>query len=129
MDGCDRSGIQMRRNSWQDGVVGTNCPIPPNWNWTYQFQVKDQIGSFFYFPSLNLQRASGGFGSFILNNRVVIPIPFAEPDGDIVIFIGDWYTQNHTVSISYVLIFLHKTFNVNNGGIAELNCIAKCFLF
>lgn len=99
MDGYNRSGVQMRRNSWQDGVLGTNCPIPSKWNWTYQFQVKDQIGSFFYFPSLNLQRASGGFGSFVINNRVIIPIPFAQPDGDIVIIIGDWFTQNHTVSI------------------------------
>ncbi|KAF5457705.1 hypothetical protein F2P56_021787 [Juglans regia] len=89
------SGIQMRRNSWQDGVLGTNCPIHPKKNWTYQFQVKDQIGSFFYFPSLKFQRASGGFGPFIINNRNIIPIPFAQPDGDIVIMIGDWYTRNH----------------------------------
>ncbi|KAI3471052.1 hypothetical protein Pfo_027715 [Paulownia fortunei] len=90
------SGIQMRRSSWQDGVLGTNCPIPPKWNWTYQFQVKDQIGSFFYFPSLNMQRASGGFGPFIITNRNIIPLPFNTPDGDIVIMIGDWYTRNHT---------------------------------
>ncbi|PQQ18439.1 monocopper oxidase-like protein SKU5 [Prunus yedoensis var. nudiflora] len=90
------AGIQQRRSSWQDGVPGTNCPIPPKWNWTYNFQVKDQIGSFFYFPSLNLQRASGGFGGFIINNRAIIPIPFATPDGDITILIGDWYTRNHT---------------------------------
>ncbi|KAH7853246.1 hypothetical protein Vadar_000519 [Vaccinium darrowii] len=89
-------GVQMRRNSWQDGVLGTNCPIPAGWNWTYQFQVKDQIGSFFYYPSLNLQRASGGFGSFIITNRDIIPIPFKMPDGDIVIIIGDWYIRNHT---------------------------------
>ncbi|QCD95427.1 L-ascorbate oxidase [Vigna unguiculata] len=89
-------GIQMRRNSWQDGVLGTNCPIPSKWNWTYQFQVKDQIGSFFYFPSLNFQRASGGFGPFVINNREIIPIPFPQPDKDIFIIIGDWYTQNHT---------------------------------
>ncbi|XP_028795878.1 monocopper oxidase-like protein SKU5 [Neltuma alba] len=89
------SGIQQRRTSWQDGVLGTNCPIPPKWNWTYQFQVKDQIGSFFYFPSLNFQRAAGGFGGFIINNRAVIPIPFDTPHSDIVIFIGDWYTRNH----------------------------------
>ncbi|KAL6963315.1 Heat shock protein sks2, partial [Sarracenia purpurea var. burkii] len=25
----------MRHTSWQDGVLGTNYPIPPNWNWTY----------------------------------------------------------------------------------------------
>ncbi|KAI3458285.1 hypothetical protein Pfo_014948 [Paulownia fortunei] len=90
------SGIQMRRSSWQDGVLGTNCPIPPKWNWTYQFQAKDQIGSFFYFPSLNMQRASGGFGPFIITNRDIIPLPFDTPDGDIVIMIGDWYTRNHT---------------------------------
>lgn len=92
-----RSGIQMRRSSWQDGVLGTNCPIPPKWNWTYQFQVKDQIGSFFYYPSLNMQRASGGFGPFIITNRNIIPLPFNTPDGDIVIMIGDWYTRNYTV--------------------------------
>ncbi|KAK4480610.1 hypothetical protein RD792_013688 [Penstemon davidsonii] len=90
------SGIQMRRASWQDGVLGTNCPIPPRWNWTYNFQVKDQIGSFFYYPSLNMQRASGGFGPIVVMNRDIISTPFATPDGDIVIMIGDWYTHNHT---------------------------------
>ncbi|MBA0786841.1 hypothetical protein Gotri_027997, partial [Gossypium trilobum] len=54
------------------------------------------IGSFFHFPSLNFQRASGGFGAIIINNRNVIAIPFALPDGHIVILIGDWYTQNPT---------------------------------
>ncbi|KAJ4913141.1 Monocopper oxidase-like protein SKS1 [Raphanus sativus] len=89
------SGIQMRRNSWQDGVLGTNCPIPAGWNFTYQFQVKDQIGSFFYSPSLNFQRASGGFGPVVVNNRNIIPIPFPQPDGEIIFMIGDWYTQDH----------------------------------
>ncbi|CAN0891561.1 Monocopper oxidase-like protein SKS2 [Linum grandiflorum] len=89
-------GIQMRRASWQDGVRGTNCPIQPKRNFTYNFQVKDQIGSFFYYPSLHLQRASGGFGAVVVNNREVISIPFLQPDGDINLLIGDWYTQNHT---------------------------------
>ncbi|XP_022143613.1 monocopper oxidase-like protein SKU5 [Momordica charantia] len=89
------NGIQHRKNSWQDGVSGTNCPIPAGWNWTYQFQVKDQIGSFFYFPSLNFQRAAGGYGGIIINNRDVIPLPFPVPDGDITIFISDWYTKSH----------------------------------
>ncbi|KAG2669759.1 hypothetical protein I3843_14G048200 [Carya illinoinensis] len=88
-------GIQHRKNSWQDGVSGTNCPIPAGWNWTYQFQVKDQIGSFFYFPSLGFQRAAGGYGGVIINNREVIPLPFGTPDGDITIFISDWYTKSH----------------------------------
>ncbi|CAH8383628.1 unnamed protein product [Eruca vesicaria subsp. sativa] len=91
------NGIEMRRNAWQDGVLGTNCPIPPKWNFTYSFQVKDQIGSFFYFPSLNFQRASGGFGPIVIDNQDRIPLPFTKPDGEITFMIGDWFTQNHTV--------------------------------
>ncbi|TVU32060.1 hypothetical protein EJB05_23778, partial [Eragrostis curvula] len=90
------NGIQHRKNCWQDGVLGTNCPIPSGWNWTYEFQVKDQIGSFFYFPSTGLQRAGGGYGGVIVNNRDVIAVPFGRPDGDITILIGDWYNKNHT---------------------------------
>lgn len=88
-------GLQHRRNSWQDGVLGTNCPIPSGWNWTYVFQVKDQIGSFFYFPSTNFQKAAGGYGGITINNRDVIPVPFGMPDGDVTIFICDWYIRDH----------------------------------
>ncbi|XP_058757414.1 L-ascorbate oxidase homolog [Vicia villosa] len=35
------NGVEQRRNSWQDGVYGTNCPIPPGKNFTYVLQVKD----------------------------------------------------------------------------------------
>lgn len=100
-----RNGIQQRKNSWQDGVLGTNCPIPAGWNWTYQFQMKDQIGSFFYFPSLNFHRAAGGFGGIIVNNREIIPLPFDTPDGDITILIGDWYSKSHKVRIIQLLGF------------------------
>ncbi|KAG4921255.1 hypothetical protein GLYMA_18G131900v4 [Glycine max] len=76
--------VQQRRTSWQDGILGTNYPIPAKWNWTYQFQVKDQTESFFYFPSLHLQRVVGGFGGFIIiNNRPIILIPFDTPYGDL----------------------------------------------
>ncbi|CAN0859050.1 Monocopper oxidase-like protein SKU5 [Linum grandiflorum] len=98
------NGIQHRKNSWQDGVLGTNCPIPAGWNWTYQFQVKDQIGSFFYFPSLSFQRAAGGYGGIIVNNREVIALPFPLPDGDITLFIGDWYTRRHKLLIHLILV-------------------------
>ncbi|CAN6485341.1 unnamed protein product [Victoria cruziana] len=76
------NGIQMRRNSWQDGAQETNCPIPAGGSWTYHFQVKDQIGSFFYYPTLFLQKAAGGYGPIRINNRVdVVPLPFGCPCG------------------------------------------------
>lgn len=98
-----RNGVQLRRNSWQDGVQGTNCPILPGQNWTYHFQVKDQIGSFFYFPSLHFQKAAGGFGAIRVNNRAVIPIPFSLPYQDFDVLIGDWYNADYQVCL-YIYI-------------------------
>ncbi|XP_038886958.1 L-ascorbate oxidase homolog [Benincasa hispida] len=90
------NGIQQRRNSWQDGVYGTNCPIPPGQNFTYVLQVKDQIGSYFYFPSLAFHKAAGGFGGFKIQSRSIIPIPFPTPAGEFTVLAGDWYSKNHT---------------------------------
>ncbi|KAG9440741.1 hypothetical protein H6P81_020906 [Aristolochia fimbriata] len=89
------NGIKQRKNSWQDGVLGTNCPIPPNSNYTYKFQTKDQIGSFTYFPSTLMHRAAGAFGGFNINQRSVIAIPYRIPDGDFTLLVGDWYKTDH----------------------------------
>uniref|UniRef100_A0A0A0L0B1 Uncharacterized protein n=1 Tax=Cucumis sativus TaxID=3659 RepID=A0A0A0L0B1_CUCSA len=90
------SGIQHRKNSWQDGLLGTNCPILPGTNFTYHFQVKDQIGSFFYYPPIAMHRAAGGFGGLRVNSRLLIPVPYADPEDDYTVLIGDWYTKSHT---------------------------------
>ncbi|GMH04653.1 hypothetical protein Nepgr_006493 [Nepenthes gracilis] len=90
------NGIQNRRNSYEDGVVGTTCPIPPGKNFTYILQVKDQIGSFFYFSSLGFHKAAGGFGGIRIFSRPLIPVPFPTPAGDYTVLIGDWYKSNHT---------------------------------
>ncbi|KAG2254443.1 hypothetical protein Bca4012_058029 [Brassica carinata] len=90
------NGVQQRRNSYVDGVYGTTCPIPPGKNYTYILQVKDQIGSFYYFPSLAFHKAAGGFGGFRILSRPGIPVPFADPAGDYTVLIGDWYKSNHT---------------------------------
>ncbi|CAL4939234.1 unnamed protein product [Urochloa decumbens] len=89
------NGLQHRKNSWQDGVSGTNCPIPPGQNFTYHMQAKDQIGSFFYFPSLAFHKAAGGFGAIRIHNRPLIPVPFPSPDDEFTMLIGDWYTTSH----------------------------------
>ncbi|KAM6584351.1 hypothetical protein CsatB_011353 [Cannabis sativa] len=89
------NGIQQRLNSWQDGVSGTNCAIQPGKNWTYTYQLKDQIGSFFYFPSTNFHKAGGGFGPIRINNRPVISVPFPKPEADFDLLIGDWSKKSY----------------------------------
>ncbi|KAG6500843.1 hypothetical protein ZIOFF_040701 [Zingiber officinale] len=91
------NGIQNRKFTWQDGVAGTNCPILPGKNFTYHFQVKDQIGSFVYFPSLGMQKAAGAFGGLRVNSRLLIPVPYDDPADDYTLLIGDWYTKSHKI--------------------------------
>ncbi|KAL1828011.1 hypothetical protein ACET3Z_006423 [Daucus carota] len=88
------NGIQQRLNSWQDGVSGTNCQIQPKTNWTYLFQVKDQIGTFSYFPSTAFHKAGGGYGPIRVNNRIVIDVPFPKPEAQFDLLIGDWYQRS-----------------------------------
>ncbi|KAF5195103.1 L-ascorbate oxidase-like protein [Thalictrum thalictroides] len=90
------NGIQQRKNSWMEGMPGTNCPIPPGKNYTYHFQPKDQIGSYFYFPSTAMHKAAGGFGGLRTNSRLLIPVPYADPEDDYTVLIGDWYTKSHS---------------------------------
>ncbi|XP_010931432.1 L-ascorbate oxidase homolog [Elaeis guineensis] len=89
------NGVQNRKNSWMDGTPGTNCPIPPGQNFTYHFQPKDQIGTFFYFPSVGMQKAAGGFGMLRVHSRLLIPVPFAPPAEEFDVLAGDWFTASH----------------------------------
>ncbi|KAK4493268.1 hypothetical protein RD792_017854 [Penstemon davidsonii] len=89
------NGIQQRRNSWQDGMYGTTCPIPPGKNFTYALQAKDQIGTYFYFPSLGLHKAAGGYGSIRVYSRPQIPVPFPPPAREFTVLTGDWFKRSH----------------------------------
>ncbi|KAL0418085.1 UNVERIFIED_CONTAM: L-ascorbate oxidase [Sesamum radiatum] len=90
------AGIQQRKNSWQDGTLGTMCPILPGKNYTYRFQVKDQIGTYFYFPTTTaLHRASGGIGMVKVHSRPLIPVPFDNPAEEYPVLLGDWFNKGH----------------------------------
>ena len=89
------AGVQHRKNSWQDGTPGTMCPILPGTNYTYHFQVKDQIGSYLYFPTTALHRASGGIGMLKIHSRELIPVPFDFPAAEYAVILGDWYNKGH----------------------------------
>lgn len=78
--------------------------------------MKDQIGSFFYFPSINFQKAAGGFGAIRVNNQEGVKVPFPKPEAEFDLLIGDWYEASYKVtslimSSLYVLYlyFIHVT--------------------
>ena len=69
-------------------------------------QVKDQIGSYFYFPSLAFHKAAGGYGGIRVLSRPLIPVPFAPPAADYTLLVGDWYKASHTVSMHLLTLVL-----------------------
>ncbi|KAL6565291.1 L-ascorbate oxidase [Orobanche gracilis] len=87
--------IQQRKNSWMEGTLGTNCPIQPGTNFTFHFQVKDQIGSFYYYPTTALHRAASGYGPLTIHSRDLIPILFPMPEAEYNVLVGDWYKKSH----------------------------------
>ncbi|CAI9108205.1 OLC1v1007757C1 [Oldenlandia corymbosa var. corymbosa] len=89
------AGVQQRKNSWQDGTLGTMCPIQPGKNFTYHFQVKDQIGTYLYFPTTGLHKAAGGIGTLNVHSRDLIPVPFDRPADEFNVVLGDWYNKGH----------------------------------
>ncbi|KAL0459847.1 UNVERIFIED_CONTAM: L-ascorbate oxidase [Sesamum latifolium] len=89
------AGIQQRKNSWMDGTLGTMCPILPGQNYTYKLQVKDQIGTYFYFPTTAFHRAAGGMGMIQVQSRNLIPIPYDRPADEFAVLLGDWYNKGH----------------------------------
>ncbi|XP_071730750.1 monocopper oxidase-like protein SKU5 isoform X1 [Rutidosis leptorrhynchoides] len=52
---------------------------------------------FLNFSSTNFQRAAGGYGGIIVNNRDVTVVPFGTSNGDITLAIGDWFVRSHKV--------------------------------
>ncbi|KAG8650620.1 hypothetical protein MANES_07G060701v8 [Manihot esculenta] len=100
------SGIQQRKNSWQEGVLGTNCPISPGTNHTYHFQVKDQIGSFLYYPSTSIHKANGAFGGLHINSGLLIPVPYDAPEDDFTVIVKiDWSLEHRHLKRGSTTIF------------------------
>ena len=87
-----------------------NCPILPGKNWTYVFQTKGQVSSFFYFPSINFHKAAGGFEPIRVYNRIVIAVPFPKPETEFDLLIGDWIFDSYNVSTLKILFMVINFF-------------------
>lgn len=59
-------GIDQRNTVWMDGVHGvTQCGIPPGESFTYEFNVTDQRGTFWYHSHSSVQYTDGLYGPIV----------------------------------------------------------------
>lgn len=86
-------GIFQQNTPWEDGPVGiTQCPIPPESSYTYDFDVSNEAGTFWYHAHLGVQYCDG------LRGPIVVYDPsdphaalYDEDDENTVITLEDWF--------------------------------------
>ncbi|KAJ0117876.1 diphenol oxidase [Diaporthe amygdali] len=80
-------GIDQRRTNWMDGVAGvTQCGIPPGGEWTYEFVVDGQRGTFWYHAHAAVQYTDGLYGPIVVRDpRELVP----RADAERILFLGE----------------------------------------
>ncbi|KAJ3274185.1 hypothetical protein HDU76_010743, partial [Blyttiomyces sp. JEL0837] len=62
-------GMFQKGNPWMDGPAGaTQCPIPPGGTFTYQFNVGNQVGTYWWHSHYKGQYVNGLRGPFIIDD-------------------------------------------------------------
>ncbi|CAL4910863.1 unnamed protein product [Urochloa decumbens] len=88
-------GVKQRMNCWNDGVpMVTQCPIQPNQNFTYRFNVAGQEGTLWWHAHVSCLRATL-HGAIVIRPRLgASSYPFPKPDREVPIIIGDWWSMD-----------------------------------
>ncbi|KAJ7100474.1 yellow laccase [Mycena epipterygia] len=108
-------GFFQRNTSWADGPAFVNqCPIAANHSFLYDFQAREQAGTFWYHSHLSTQYCDGLRGPMVVYD-------YSDPqkhlydvdDASTVITLADWY---HFVAPSAPLIPVNNATLINGVG-------------
>ncbi|KAI1881194.1 hypothetical protein JX265_000020 [Neoarthrinium moseri] len=94
-------GINQHGSTWMDGVAGVSqCGIPPGQNFTYEFVVDNQRGTYWWHSHLGVQYTDGAYGPIIIHDpEEMVP----ETDEERIVFVGDLYhTYGSVLLASYL---------------------------
>ncbi|KIJ65363.1 multicopper oxidase [Hydnomerulius pinastri MD-312] len=86
-------GLLQQRSNWADGVAFvTQCPIPPNQSFLYQFNPRNQTGTYWYHSHQSLQYCDGLRGPLVIYDP---DDPHADlydvDDENTVVVLSDWF--------------------------------------
>jgi FtsP/CotA-like multicopper oxidase with cupredoxin domain len=88
-------GLEMRGSNAMDGAVGlTQCPIPSNKTFTYEFRIgDDEAGTFWWHAHSQVQRGDGMYGGLVVHTPATSQNEAVEYgyEQEILLLIGDWY--------------------------------------
>ncbi|KAK4805004.1 hypothetical protein SAY86_004821 [Trapa natans] len=84
-------GVRQPRNPWSDGPENvTQCPIPPGTSFTQEIIFTAEEGTLWWHAHSDWTRATV-HGPIIILPKTGTTYPFAEPDAEQTIVLGEWY--------------------------------------
>nr|XP_019011722.1 uncharacterized protein I206_03827 [Kwoniella pini CBS 10737]OCF50503.1 hypothetical protein I206_03827 [Kwoniella pini CBS 10737] len=90
-------GISQNGSNVMDGVPGiTQCPIPPGQNFTYEFPIVQQYGTYWYHSHFANTMADGIAGPFIVHSPDDPVQRGRDYDNERVLLIQDWMHDQST---------------------------------
>ncbi|GBC06236.1 hypothetical protein RclHR1_00670028 [Rhizophagus clarus] len=106
-------GMFQRGTPWFDGVTGqSQCLIPNNYTFTYDFTVPDQAGTYWYHSHAFTQYVDGAVGGLIIYDP---DDPYLnEYDEEIIVVLSDYH---HTESEILLKKFLSPESEVPDNGL------------
>ncbi|KAG6007274.1 hypothetical protein E4U21_006192 [Claviceps maximensis] len=85
-------GLFQNGTNFMDGTVGvTQCPIAPNSNFTYKFDVRRQSGTYWYHAHHSAQAADGLVGPVVVHSRSERTAQELDYATDRIIMVQDHY--------------------------------------
>ncbi|KAH9825619.1 multicopper oxidase 1 [Teratosphaeria destructans] len=85
-------GIYQNGTPHMDGTVGiTQCPIAPGSEFTYEFTVSEQSGTYWWHGHYGLQASDGMYGPLIIHARNEKEMQKIDYDTDRVVLVSDHY--------------------------------------
>lgn len=85
-------GIYQLGTPFMDGTVGvTQCPIAPGQQFTYEFTVAKQSGTYWWHAHYGVQASDGLHGPLIIHNRREKEMRKSDYNSDRVVLISDHY--------------------------------------
>ena len=97
-------GLYQNGSNWMDGTVGiTQCPIVPGNQFTYEFTVDGQSGTYWYHAHQGVQASDGLYGPLVIHSRDEYELQRLSYASDRVVMVSDHY---HNPSSMLVMEYL-----------------------
>lgn len=100
-------GLNMRGANAMDGASDfTQCSIPPNGTFTYDFEIdSESVGTFWYHAHSSVQRGDGMYGGLVVHDAKdrTRDLSRYRYEKEVLLLIGDWYHRSATEVLDWYM--------------------------